>query len=199
MALLSRGCRLATLGLILALGNAMSAGDQEQLADEYQVKALFLYNFAKFIEWPDRPLDVNQAITICVSGHDPFGHWLQDTVRGRVIDGHPFVVRHISNTEEAGFCRMLFIASSEEKRLPSLLAEIESKGILTIAESDRASEAGVMINFILEGGRVHFEINPQAAKCEKLRISSRLLSLARIVRIGSTPILTRPAVFRPAY
>ena len=182
MALLSRGCRLAALGVILVQANAMGAGDQQQLVDEYQVKAMFLYNFAKFVEWPNRPLGAKQAVTICVIGHDPFGHWLQDTVKGQVLDGRPFVVRHIFNTREAGGCRMLFIASSEEKRLPSLIAEVKSKNILTVAESDRASELGVMITFILEGGRVHFEINPQAAECEKLRISSRLLNLARIVK-----------------
>jgi hypothetical protein len=180
MAILSHCRGFAALGIILSLGIAASARAEGPLVDEYQVKALFLYNFAQFVDWPGRAID-DKTFNICVMGRDPFGHWLQDTVGGRAIDGRAFAIRHISSTREAGSCRMLFIASSEEKHLASIVGEIVSKGILTIADSDRASAAGVMINFILEEGRVHFEINQQAAECEKLRISSRLLSLARMV------------------
>jgi hypothetical protein len=183
MAILNQGCRIVALGLALALGSQAAPSGSGPMLDEYEMKALFLYNFAKFVEWSDRPFESpTQAITICVAGQDPFGHWLRDTVKGRLIDGRPLIVAHISNIAEAGFCRMLFIASSEENRLPALLAGVSAKGILTIADSDRATEQGVMINFILEGGKVHFEINPGAAESEKLRISSKLLSLARIVK-----------------
>ena len=150
--------------------------------DEYQVKAAFLYNFAKFVRWPPGSFgSSSEAITICVLGPDPFGRSLDDTVVGRTIEGRSLMVRRISSVKEAPGCHILFIGAAQNKRAPLTLAEIKTPGILTIGDSDSSGVDGVIITFKLEGGKVRFEINVDAAEQKNLQISSRLLSLAHIV------------------
>jgi len=175
----------AALGLFIALGTCLSAGPPEPQVDEYQVKAAFLYNFAKFVQWPpDAFPSPNEPIAICILGQDPFGGSLEVTVAGRAIEGRSLVVRHISNVRQVAGCHILFVSSAENKRSAPTLSEIRTPGILTIGESDASGADGVVINFRLDGGKVRFEINMAAAEREKLRISSRLLSLAHIVDPG---------------
>jgi hypothetical protein len=171
---------VAAIALTLVLGHCLTAASPEQAFDEYQVKAAFLYNFAKFVQWPSEAFQTaTEPIAICVLGQDPFGRSLADTVAGRAIEGRSIVVRHISDIKQAAGCHVLFISSAENKRSPPMLAEIKT-GILTVGDSD-ASIAGTVINFKLNNGKVHFDINVDAAEREKLQISSRLLSLAHIV------------------
>ena len=174
--------RTAAVGFVMALGDCLTAGSPEQPFDEYQVKAAFIYNFAKFVQWPSNTFaSSNEPMAICVLGQNPFGHSLEDTVAGRAIEGRSLVVRHISIVNQAAGCQILFISSAENKRPLPILAEVKTPGILTIGESDASAADSVVINFKLEGGKVRFEINLEAAEREKLRISSRLLSLAHIV------------------
>ena len=174
--------RAAAVSLVMALGNCVSAGSTAQPFDEYQVKAAFIYNFVKFVQWPAEAFQSsNEPIAICVLGQDPFGRSLEDTVAGRTIDGRSLAVRHISSIKQVAGCHVLFIGSVETKRSLPMLAEINRPGVLTIGESDASGADGVVINFKLEGGKVRFEISVEAAELEKLRISSRLLSLAHIV------------------
>jgi hypothetical protein len=171
--------RAVALGLAAVLG---ATGSPEQPADEYQVKAAFLYNFAKFVQWPSEAFQSSkEPIAICVLGQDPFGRSLEDTVAGREIDGRSLVLRHISSVKQAAGCHVLFISSSENNHPLPNLAEIKTSGILTIGDSDAAGADGVVINFKIELGKVRFEINLEAAERQKLRISSRLLNLAHIV------------------
>ena len=171
--------RGATLGLVIALGNCLAAESPEQPLDEYRVKAAFLYNFAKFVEWPSEAFQSpNAPFAICVLGRDPFGRSLEDTVAGRTIESRYFVVRHISSVKQVSGCHVLFIGSVESKRISPMLAEIKTAGVLTVGDSDGAASEGAIISFKLEAGKVRFAINAAAAEREKLRISSRLLSLA---------------------
>jgi len=170
--------RAAMLGLV-ALGKCLAAEPPEQPFDEYRVKAAFLYNFAKFVEWPAESFQGALApFAICVLGRDPFGRSLEDTVAGRTIDGRSFVVRHIVSVKQAAGCQVLFIGGDQNKRVAPILAEIATPGVLTVGESDSGASAGAIISFILAAGKVRFAINAAAAEREKLRISSRLLSLA---------------------
>ncbi len=153
-----------------------------QAMDEYQVKAAFIYNFARFVEWPAETADIQAPLLTCVLGRDPFGHWLKDTIEGKSIDGRKLTVRDISKSAEAGSCQILFVSSAEPKRTWTALAEMKKPGLLTVGECGEAREDGAIINFFLEGGRVRFEINTEAAELGKIRISSRLLGLARIIR-----------------
>jgi hypothetical protein len=154
-----------------------ATGPPEQPLNEYRVKAAFLYNFAKFVRWPPEsfrsPAD---PIAICILGQDPFGRSLEDTVAGRTVEGRAFIVRHISSVKQAAGCHVLFAGSSE--RASPLLAGINTPGVLTVGETGSAASEGAIINFTIEEGRVRFTIDVAAAEREKLRISSRLLTLA---------------------
>jgi hypothetical protein len=150
--------------------------------DEYQVKAAFLYNFAKFVEWPSGTfVGSKDPITICVYGHDPFGHALEQATAGRAIAGRSLAIRHIASVQEIAGCQILFMGTTESKRVVSILLDIHAPGILTIEESDASGADGEVINLRLEGEKVRFDINVEAADRAKLRISSRLLGLAHII------------------
>jgi len=152
-------------------------------ASEYQVKAAFLYNFAKFIEWPaDDSWKVEDPLTICVVGEDPFGAILDDTVRGKTIARHSVVIRRLKAGRSWKGCRIAFVSSSE-KDDPSLnLASSTPAGVLTVGETKGFAARGGIINFVVERDRVRFEVNVDAAERAGLKISSKLLSLAKIVR-----------------
>jgi hypothetical protein len=182
MALLSPPIRLARgLGLLFILGNAIALAAEG--VDEYQVKAAFLYNFARFVEWPARTFKApNEPLAICVLGQDPFGRWLEDTVNGKTVAERELVVKHISDTSKATSCKILFVSSSERRRLRTVLSGVRACGILTVGETGSFTSEGGMINFTLEEGRVRFEVNLEAAEQEGLRISSKVLSLARAVK-----------------
>ena len=171
------------LSLVLLLTARLLAGAQGRPPDEYQVKAAFLYNFAKFVEWPPEALGgPNEPLAVCVLGEDPFGAALDDVVSGRKVEGRALSIRRISDARQTHGCRILFVSSSERKRVLSVLAGLNEPGVLTVGESDSATAEGMIINFTLEGGKVRFAINAAAAEREKLRVSSRLLSLASSVK-----------------
>ena len=154
-----------------------------QMIDEYQVKAAFLYNFAKFVEWPSESFKTSRdAIRICVLGHNPFGSFLEEAIHGKSIEGRTFAFRQVSNAEEATGCQILFVGSSDGKRFRSLAQSLKSAGILTVGETQGFASNGGVINFKLEDGRVRFEINVDAAEHAQLHISSKLLGLAQIVK-----------------
>jgi hypothetical protein len=151
--------------------------------DEYRVKAAFLYNFAKFIEWPPQSFKgPDDPITICVVGQNPFGPMIEDTVRGKTLEGRAFVVRNVPNVQPTGGCHILFISSSERKQVHSILENVKTPGVLTVGEAEGFARNGGIINFKLDGGKVRFEVNLEAAAKEGLQIRSNLLSLAEIVK-----------------
>lgn len=151
--------------------------------DEYQVKAAFLYNFAKFVEWPPEEFKTpKDPILVCVLGHNPFGSSLEDVIRGKSIEGRGFAFRQVSNAEQARSCQILFVSSEDGKRFHALARGLKAAGILTVGEMQGFAADGGIINFKLDGDRVRFEINVDAAERAQLRISSKLLSLAEIVK-----------------
>ena len=156
-----------------ALGEA-----PEKPPSEYQVRAAFLYNFVKFVEWPGSPNDQGGAIELCVLGKDPVEGELQRVISGKTVSGRSLTVRRISDPAAAQSCRILFVSSSEAGRVPEVLKALGSTGVLTVSEAERFSEHGGMINFRMEGQRVRFQINAAAANRVGLKISSQLLQLA---------------------
>ncbi len=179
------GCTVA-LSVVMTLGSCVAAATVGEPIDEYKVKAAFLYNFAKFVQWPAEAFQSSsEPFAICVLGQDPFGRSLDDAVAGKMIEGRAFVIRRIPGLKQkVTGCHLLFISSAENKHSPPILADVTALGTLTIGESDASAADGVIINFKLDGGKVRFEINVGAAEREKLRISSRLLSLAHVVESG---------------
>ncbi len=154
-----------------------------QVADEYQVKAAFLYNFAKFVEWPSSAFKSPQEpISICIVGQNPFGSALEEAIRGKEIEGRTLVVHQVPDGAPTCTCHILFVGASEHRHFRALTETFKAPGILTVGEAPWFGSEGGMINLKLEGGRVRFEINVEAADQRQLRISSKLLSLAQVVK-----------------
>jgi len=145
---------------------------------EYQVKAAFLFNFVKFVEWPPNTFpDSNTPFVIGVLGQDPFGSYLDETVRGEHLNTRPFVVQRYRSANEIKQCHVLFISRSESDRLDQIVSSLKYRKILTVTDAT-AGTGGVVIRFINEGNRIRFKIDVQAAKSASLTISSKLLRLA---------------------
>jgi hypothetical protein len=177
--------RARRLAALLALCCALTAGAPRPLAlaaqpatPEYQVKAAFLYNFLKFVEWPGEAGSSAGTICLGVLGRDPFDDAL-DTVRGKLAKGRKVVVIHFRSPDEVRGCDLLFISASEKGRLSQALRAAHNARMLTVADQEGFCEAGGMINLVSVKNRVGFEVNLAAANRARFRISSQLLKLAR--------------------
>ncbi len=154
---------------------------QSAAPDEYRIKAAFVYNFAKFVEWPAGAFkNATDPIAICVLGN-PFGDRLEATVRGKQIDQRRVVVREVSSAADTAGCHILFVSGSV-RRLADVLERVHTAPILTVGDAANFSADGGVIGFKLENDKVRLEVNTCAAERAGLRISSRLLSLATIVK-----------------
>jgi len=172
---------LSRRSFMMALAATFLVGARGQI-DEYQLKARFLCNFARYVEWPSESFKTpNDPIVICILGSDPFGGALDQALNGKEVEGRPFLVRPLSSIPPDLHCHILFVPSSERKRFRSIAGSLEGSAILTIGEIQGFPTDGGVINFRLEDGRVRFEINLDAAGRKHLRISSRLLGLAQAV------------------
>lgn len=150
-------------------------------ASEYEVKAAFLLNFTKFIDWPPAVFaESGSPFNICVLGKDPFGNILDRLVEGEKVAGHPLTVRKIAQTPSEPKCQIIFIDESA-KDVPQIL-KAAGTGTLTVGEGDRFIREGGMIAFVVENHRVRFDINRTAAEAAELKLSSRLLGVARFVQ-----------------
>ena len=192
MALLGAGQRrwkaLLTCGLAMSLllaGGRVDAPGQTAPAKEYQVKAVFLYNFAQFVEWPEAAFpDAQTPLVIGVLGEDPFGGYLEDTVRGEKVNNRPLVIERYRRVEEVRICHILFISRSEADRLEKIFAELKGRNILTVGDFDGFTKSGGMMRFVTEKNKTRLRINLEAAKAARLTISSKLLRPAEIIASG---------------
>jgi len=149
---------------------------------EHQVKAAFLYNFANFIAWPEGALGPpGTPLRVCVVGADPFGGALDDAFRDQVVQGRHVEIGRGPTLAAVGHCHILFLPQSEAVRWPDLLKELRGAPTLTVGDGPPLVRLGGMVNFVIEAKRVRFEINRGAAEDAGLRISSKLLALARVV------------------
>lgn len=156
-----------------------SGGDTGRAAsaNEYQIKAAFLFNFAKFVVWPAKAFpDANTPLVIGVLGQDPFGSTLDDTVRGERVDNRQLVVERYRSAAEIKNCHVLFISRSEAGRLNQIASNLKYRNVLIVTDADGGND-GVIIRFVNEGNRIRFKIDAQAAKAANLTISSKLLRL----------------------
>ncbi|MDB6017902.1 MAG: hypothetical protein JWR19_2391 [Pedosphaera sp.] len=168
--------RLGLIWLLLASGNGHS---QSSPPTEYQIKAAFVFNFAKFIEWPSTALPTSTSpIVIGFLGENPIHDDLKRMTQNKTIDAHPLLVKKLVSVAEATNCQILFIGTSERARLPLILNGLKGTSVLTVAEMDHFIESGGMVNFVVEGTKVRFEINNDAATGAGLKISSKLLTIA---------------------
>lgn len=160
-------------GRILAQSNASS---------EYLVKAAFLFHFAQFVDWPPEAFKgADSPVTYCTVGEDPFQGALEASLAGKKIGERTFRVQHLKQMQEIQECQVLFFGPTEKKVIATMLATLKHSPVLTVGESEHFAEEGGMIGFLLEDNKVRFEINLESAEHAKLRISARLLALAKTV------------------
>ena len=158
----------------------LRSGVQEASAMEYKIKAAYIFNFAKFVEWPAEAFPTpDTPVTLCVLGRDPFGSELEKTIGNKSIEGRPLRIERIEENKPVPPCHLLFISSSERKRLPQLFQCLKNSSVLTIGETEQFTQLGGMINFIKQENTIHFEINLAAAEKAGLKISSKLLHIGK--------------------
>ena len=173
--------RVVPVFLVFALfGSSLSVRVQAQQPIEYQVKAAFLFNFAKFVDWPAEAFsDSSAPLVIGVIGVDPFGAALDQAIKGKNVGGRSLVIRRLKWGQDLRACQILYISSSERKRLPQIIQSLKGASVLTVGEMDQFNQQGGIINFTREAGKVRFQINSRGADQARLRISSKLLVLAK--------------------
>jgi hypothetical protein len=152
---------------------------------EYQIKAVFLFNFAQFVEWPVSAFpDPQTPFVIGVLGRDPFGAELDAVVRGETIDKRSLVIERYHDIDELKHCNILFIGRPQLRELPRILAALKGRSILTVSDGDEEEQSGVMIRLVTRSNRIRLRIDVGAAKAGNLVISSKLLRPAEIVDGG---------------
>jgi hypothetical protein len=167
----------------LVLGAAVTRAQPEPPSPtEYEVKAAFLYNFTRFVEWPPEGLrDPGAPFVIAIVGRDPFGAVLDETVAGKTAGGRPIEVRRVPRVEEARDAQIVFVSSAERSNIAAILKELDRPGILTVGDTDGFAMRGGAINFTMQARKVRFEINPAVTEQAGLKVSSQLLKLATLV------------------
>ena len=154
-----------------------------QIPREYDVKAAFLYHFVQFVEWPaDTSSSDTTPFIYGILGDDPFGVSLEDIISSKTIHGRPLTLKRFRSLDELEFCHVLFIGSSESERLQQILDTLQPWHVLTVGETEQFAHKGGIINFVIEDKKVRFEINVEAANQAALKINSKLLRLAMIIR-----------------
>ncbi len=172
--------RLAATSWLLAAASVLHAA-----TPEYQVKAVFLFNFAQFVEWPAGAFaDAGSPLVFGVLGDDPFDTVLEEAVRSEKVNNRPLVVRRYRRPEDIEDCHILFISRSEAPHFGEIVARLHDRSILTVGDAEGFNLRGGMIRFITESNKTRLRINAEAAKAAHLTLSSKLLRPAEIVAPG---------------
>ena len=152
-----------------------------QGAEEYKVKAAFLFNFAKFVDWPpDAYAPPGEALVICILGDDPFGSAL-DSIAGKSVGQRQLIIKRTKRMEDVQTCNILFVCASERERVQSILQAARTAHALTVSDMDQFVQQGGMIGLVSSDDKIRFRVNVKAAKGSALQISSKLLKLADLV------------------
>jgi hypothetical protein len=172
------------LGLML-FSSGLNTTRGEPVSHEYPLKAVFLFNFAQFTDWPTNAFDAPDApLVIGILGNDPFGTLLDDVVRDEIVKGRKFIVERYHDVEGIKACHILFISQSEAQHLDKIVTALKGKSILTVSDISNAAYRGVCVRFITENNRIHLRVNMNALEEANLTMSSKLLRLSEII---STP------------
>jgi hypothetical protein len=180
--------RVLILAIVLAAALMTSSiGGNNYGADqsfsESQIKAAFLFNFTKFVEWPsDAFQDANSPIVIGTIAADPITSALETITRGKSVSGRAIVIKRIQPNEDTGPCHVLFVGVADKRQLTTVMNKVSHSSVLTVGDLDEFYKKGGIVHFFLENDQVRFEINLGAAESVRLKISSKLLTMARSVR-----------------
>lgn len=148
---------------------------------EYMVKAAFIYNFTQFVEWPDSAFDSKDSpFVIATFGDNPFNGALEVAMNGKSVAGRTIIIKHFDSADSLGPCQLLFAPSTQDSNLKALFDKVDNKPILTVGESDAFMDAGGGIRFFMDGNRIRFEIDPSPLATDGLKVSAKLMKLARI-------------------
>ena len=168
---------ICCLTSLASLASSQSSGTRG-----YEVKAAFLFNFVKYINWPPTSFANSQSpFTICVLGRDPFGDILDETLMGKVIESRPLTIQRLKDKSGARSCQLVFVSSSESAHLPEIFATVQGANVLLIGETAGFAVLGGTIEFTLNDNHIGFAINTDAVNRSGLKFSSKLLALAKIV------------------
>lgn len=155
---------------------------------EYQLKAAFLLNFAKFVDWPpDAFPNEKTPINLCVFRHDPFGVALEEVIREKAINNRGLLAQRINDLGDLKTCQLVFVSDSEGRQLPQILSSLKGASVLVVGESTDFAERGGAVQFFIENNKLRFAINVDAIHRAHLQASSKLLALARIVHDNGHP------------
>jgi hypothetical protein len=164
------------------LGARLSAHGQVR-SEEYRLKLAFLYNFAKFVDWPADAFPSPQApLKLCIVGRDPFDSELKQQLSERSVNGHPYVIQSLRVGDELTGCHLIFVPAGSDASFPSILRRVGNSSAITVGETMGFAHRGGTVNFVLEGTKLRFEVNLDASQRSRSRISSRLLVLAKLVK-----------------
>jgi hypothetical protein len=167
---------------VLVAGLVLLAGDASAALSEHRLKAVFLFNFTRFVEWPPSAFTAPDApFVLGVFGRDPFGSDLDDVVRDETINGRRLLVRRVQSVQDAAACQILFIPQSERANLDEILAALSRSNTLTVSDLDGSAQHGAMIRLVTDRDRIRLRINVDAARAAGLTISSKLLRASEIV------------------
>ena len=175
---------MALLTAITALMSSLLLVQGESpRTSEYQLKAVFLFNFVQFVDWPPSATQDSQpSLLIGILGDDPFGPFLDETVRGERVGARPIQVRRYHRIADIEECNILFISRSENERVPEILSAVKNRPVLTVSDGDGFASQGGIIQFFTDKNRIRIRINLDAAQAANLTISSKLLRVAEVVR-----------------
>jgi hypothetical protein len=169
------------LAVVALLGGA-SATLSGQSAAASSVKAAFLYNFAKFAEWPAEALAPGQRLALCVIGDNTVADALEQTIKGRAHEGHELTVQIVHADATLRSCHLVYVDGADAARSMQVLAAVKGSPVFSVGDARRFAEDGGVAQLALENDRMRFSVNVSAAERARLRLSSKLLSLAKIVR-----------------
>ena len=181
MAFLTRGRRRGAAAVCAAASLLVCARATAQ-TPENEVRAAFLYNFTKFVEWPQVPAHVGEPFRMCIASEDDFALVVEAIVKGESVGGRPIAVETPATSEAARACQVLFVSHGERERGARMLAAVRDLPVLTVGDSPRFLQSGGAIQFVLENRRVRFDINLPAIDRAGLRVSSDLLRVARTIQ-----------------
>lgn len=167
---------------VIPLGILLPLQGQNTTAPEYLAKAHYLANFPSFVEWPPEALPTGKAtFLVCVFGDFSFGTSLAESTRGEIVRDRRVEVRWVHKPQELTLCQVVFVSHSEQKNYMRVLEAVRGRMILTVGETSEFLDAGGILSFSSQQGTIQFDVNLDAAKKAQLKISSRLLALARRV------------------
>lgn len=151
---------------------------------EYQVKAVFLFNFSQFVEWPEQTFENPKSpLIIGILGSDPFGSFLEETIRNEEINGHPLALKRFQKFDQVDTCHILFISSDISSKMNLVTKSLKGKNILTVSDANNFVKNGGMVRLFTENNKIKIRINLENIKAEKFTVSSKLLRLAKLEEV----------------